>query len=565
MSISIALKSINQYRKRDIIAYLSLRYYLGSKSSRTDLWANEVAVSLSLKKKSSGLLKIKHFKGYSEEEAQFRDIFIPSPNDIIAESALISKCSEYEIFHTNSSVYSYLINNDDRSVFQHYTNGLRKRYNSIKSACQDKSNEEIMYLDIKSFYPSINLDLLRNLWSETCTSSKFPEKFTDLGLAFIEKYRLEQGDVKRPGLLIGPMFSHLLANLYLKNLDKTMKSITEDRYWRYVDDMVIVGKKNEIDKFSEKLKKEISTLGLEYHTELKTFRLQTSEWLANKNPVSNSLSKKWPRLIGQIRRLIIFYPERINDLKKLLDQMDVRLEILDYTREVKSRSLSKNLYKWIKRHTLYKKLHPKGISILIDEMRKDYFTLLRESLTQPVANELEEKTKVTKIKYLVGRLIYLSPESELKEIATVIKNLPELHIQYEIIKTILYGDVSYIVRLGTNATQAAAQVIKNKRATVTCQLDVSDNDVIVALSIFKFHGIEVIFPDNEEIQNSFYEFASGETVKGLDSEDSYLQEFIALHGDEGSRHSEMLNTLFDENEKMSFDVLNAAAGSSYYN
>lgn len=185
MSISIALKSLNQYRKRDIIAYLSLRYYLGSKSSQTDLWANEVAVSLTLKKKSSGLLKIKHFKGYSEEEAQFRDIFIPSPNDIISESALISKCSEYEIFQTNSSVYSYLINNDNRSVFQHYTNGLKKRYDSIKSACLDKSNEEIMYLDIKSFYPSIDLDLLRKLWNNTCATSKFPQNFTDLGLSLI--------------------------------------------------------------------------------------------------------------------------------------------------------------------------------------------------------------------------------------------------------------------------------------------------------------------------------------------------------------------------------------------
>lgn len=49
MSNNIALKSLNQYRKRDIIAYLSLRYYLDSKSSKTDFWAKEVAVDITLK------------------------------------------------------------------------------------------------------------------------------------------------------------------------------------------------------------------------------------------------------------------------------------------------------------------------------------------------------------------------------------------------------------------------------------------------------------------------------------------------------------------------------------
>jgi len=39
MSDSIlAIKALNQYRKRDVIPYLGLRYYLDNTSARRDRW-----------------------------------------------------------------------------------------------------------------------------------------------------------------------------------------------------------------------------------------------------------------------------------------------------------------------------------------------------------------------------------------------------------------------------------------------------------------------------------------------------------------------------------------------
>ncbi|MET0945691.1 MAG: hypothetical protein ABWY22_09790, partial [Flavobacterium sp.] len=177
---------------------------------------------------------------------------------------------------------------------------------------------------------------------------------------------------------------------------------------------------------------------------------------------------------------------------------------------------------------------------------------------------LEYKTKITKIKYLVGRLIYLSKEEELKFIANQIIEIPELLIQYEIIKAILTKDISKIITLGTNATQAVAQVIKQKELVLTCKLDDTDDYVINALAIFKFHGIKIEFIDSNEIKNPFYDFASGNIESSLATDDKYLIEFAALHGRNDSRHEEMLNSLFDENESLSFDVLNAESGSDYY-
>ncbi|MFH4966277.1 reverse transcriptase domain-containing protein [Gaetbulibacter sp. M235] len=564
MSNNIALKSLNQYRKRDIIAYLSLRYYLDSKSSQTDLWAREVATNLTLKNESSDFLKIKHFKCFINNEIKFREIHIPSPNDIISESVLISECAKHDSFYTNSAVYSYLLNDTNESIYKHYTNGLNKRFLSIQQACRDKTNEEVLYLDVKSFYPSINLSTIEKIWIKACSDSNIPSLYLELGKKFINKYKIEQKEVKNPGLLIGPMFCHLLANLYLKEIDSFMKTTTLNRYWRYVDDIVIMGNKKEIELFSKELHQKMNNLGLDLHDESKFFRLTTHEWLENESGIDPNLSWKWPKLIGSIKKIAIYQPEKINQLKKIFNEMEVRLEILDYSREVKSAFTSFKFFEWLKRNIKSEKTTIEDIIEYTENLRNKYFELFIKAIKMQVSNELESKTRITRIKYLVGRLIYLAKEKDLKVILENLVEIPELLIQYEIIKTIITRDISTIVKLGTNASQAVAQVIKQNEASLKCKLDPSDKDVIFALSIFKFHGIKIEFTEPTEIKNSFYDFASGDIDSALETDSTYLRQLISLHGRDDSKHEAMLTTLFDENESLSFDVLNAGSVSSYY-
>ena len=563
MSKSIALKALNQYRKRDIIAYISLRYYLDSESSRTDFWAEEVAVSLTLNNPSSNFFKTKHFKGVVQNEVKFREIYIPSPNDIISESVLIGECSKYDSFQTNSSVYSYLFSDDNKSVYQQYINGLNKRFLSIQRACKSKENEEILYLDVKSFYPSIKLSSIQEVWLKSCEKSKIPSRYQRLGQSFIDKYKLEQKDIDTPGLLVGPMFSHLLANLYLKEVDKAMKDVTLNRYWRYVDDIVLVGTKVEIELFSKKLHELMGDLSLSFHSEAKSFKIKTKEWLENKNGMDSTLSQKWPKLIGLIKKLAMLQPAKVDELKQIFDQNEIRLEVLDLSRETKSESLSLKLYYWIKRNMSSSEVNVKSIVRYVSSIREDYLKFFNASISMKDSNELEYKSRITRLKYLVGRLIYLAKESDLKRIMKTISEVPELRLQYEIINSILTSDVSAIIKLGTNSTQAVAQVLKQKTLKVFCSIDPSDDDAIIALAIFKFHGIEIEFKESEEIKNSFFNFACGDIEGALNSGSAYIDEIASLHGKEESRHEQMLTTLFDENETLSFDVLNAGQQSGY--
>ncbi len=42
----LSVRAVNQYRRRDMLAYLGLRYYLENKATNRDLWAKTVSTYL---------------------------------------------------------------------------------------------------------------------------------------------------------------------------------------------------------------------------------------------------------------------------------------------------------------------------------------------------------------------------------------------------------------------------------------------------------------------------------------------------------------------------------------
>lgn len=51
----LAVRAVNQYRRRDVIAYLGLRYYFANTCAITDKWAKDISSHLVLTKTSPTL------------------------------------------------------------------------------------------------------------------------------------------------------------------------------------------------------------------------------------------------------------------------------------------------------------------------------------------------------------------------------------------------------------------------------------------------------------------------------------------------------------------------------
>lgn len=96
MTSVIALKAINQYRRRDIYAYLGLRYYLNNSSAKNDYWIEEVCCKLVLERSEYGYLQSYHYKDCIDNEYIYRDVYLPTPIETLSEALLIYNLSKYK-------------------------------------------------------------------------------------------------------------------------------------------------------------------------------------------------------------------------------------------------------------------------------------------------------------------------------------------------------------------------------------------------------------------------------------------------------------------------------------
>jgi heat shock protein HspQ len=243
----LAVRAINQYRRRDVLSYLGLRYYLENDCSKNDLWANDISRHLVNTRDTPIYHRSYHFKEISNDgTTEYRNIYVPGANEILAESALIYDCSKEPAFESLKCVYSYHFPeiSSKEGIFRNYFTGFQRRNNSIANVCTELNDSStiVRYTDIKKFYPTIRHELALEVWKSACDTSTLSNTSRELGERLLSQYN-ETSKATNDGLgvLTGPMFSHFIANLVLDKVDKTMSQHMEDKYWRYVDDFVLVG------------------------------------------------------------------------------------------------------------------------------------------------------------------------------------------------------------------------------------------------------------------------------------------------------------------------------------
>jgi len=302
----LSVRAVNQYRRREIFSYLGLRYYLENSAARSDKWAIDVASNLVMNRSKSQLYRVRHFKKFDVSgKVDHRSLFIPGPSEALAETALLAECARHYIFQNPSCVFSYAFENAGKStgVFSHYMPGLRKRHNKIASACEANIKGLVQYTDIKEFYTSISLDYVHDVWCKFANIAKLDKKYLELGEALIETQSRADYNVRKT-LLIGPMFSHLLANLVLRDLDMLLLSELPAKCVRYVDDITIVGDSHSVSESLKRIENYLaSDLGLKLHdsSSEKSIQVSSEEWLKGRDDFSQEEGEfSWMRFISDL-------------------------------------------------------------------------------------------------------------------------------------------------------------------------------------------------------------------------------------------------------------------------
>ena len=303
---TLSVRAINQYRRRDVLAYLGLRYYLANSAARSDRWATEIAPSLVLRRTKPAYLTVQHFKDVDALGAVVhRELFLPGPNEALAEAALLGVCSAAgKKFVPADSVYSYRLANgrDVSGIYQHYMYGLRERHAAIAQACRHSPDHKVVFLDLRRFYPSISIRRAESVWSRACKESSMPTQWVDLGAKLLH----DQGAFAANGnrhLLTGPMFSHLIGNLMLQNIDESMATAPA-RYFRYVDDITLVGSDAEITGSLKKLRPLLEDVERDLHDQdsPKSMTVSTKDWLRGEQDFEGDHRRvSWMTFIGDLK------------------------------------------------------------------------------------------------------------------------------------------------------------------------------------------------------------------------------------------------------------------------
>lgn len=573
----LAVRVVNQYRRRDVLAYLGLRYYFKNTCALTDQWAREISSHLVHTKSLPIYYRTYHFKEMEGEKAIHRNLYVPGPNEAFAEAMLLNECSLHSAFYSLDCVYSYQFPDmkSKEGIFRSYFPGFQKRHLSISNYCKTPTNAKVLYTDIKKFYPTIRKDLALKTWTTTCDVARIDPQYRELGERIIADHNATSKIANEgAGILTGPMFSHLIANLVLAEVDKEMFGKMGGRYWRYVDDMVLVGSDEELKSGRELLSNKLEDLGFRLHEEGKDFTVDASKWLAGANDFDDSTGKTWIRLIANIKFFLVANPEKREDLAKIFLENEINIPLLDYSQAVMESTYLDRFSDWLRHRWVAKSVQGLTLGKLLNNAltaREIYGNGMKLLLDKnPDISGYERKRLIPKLRFYAGRLIYLATIDTLSSVISGLSKYPELRLQQEVMTAIQSRDISSLLKFGSNAVQAASQVLRIKGKSVKCSLNTFSDVELQGLAILRLNGIQVDFIDDgfysKTINDPLNQFAlCFDMLRLMKSNDPFIKEIACLRGAERlSSHASILDTAFDRDEHLIFDIINQLHDSSYF-
>jgi hypothetical protein len=560
----LARRAVQQYRRRDIVPYLGLRYYLDNRSARRERWAEEVAVALASGSDEGAYFAATHFKERDADgNVRHRELYLPGANEALAEAALLAECSNHASFQNAPCVFSYRLakGSDADGVFSHYISGLQERHRAVAEACRSFEDAVVQYADIQAFYQSVPAKQAREAWEQACHGATLPATMVRLGHRLLDRHFALQAQGEER-LLTGPMFSHLIGSLVLKDLDRVMGDRRGARYVRYVDDIILVGPPTAVKAAHDEIGARLSDLGLHLHPPdtAKHLVVDASSWLEGEHDFQDSDGPiQWKTLVGNLKWFLTGAPGRRSGIAARLRDAGFRLPLAEYTADVHEAPYLRRVRSYVggmwflRRRRRARKLLQLAISL-----RERYLREV-EGLLERIGTSdgYERKRRLPKLRYRAGRLAYLANRQQLGAIAEELRRVPELEFHATVLAGISSGDATGAARLGMNVVQALAQPMRAEGRTVTFQGPPASPVELLGLGVLALNGVEVAGAGAAFEGDQFLQVARhGATPELMRSNQPFIREFSSLHGlAGGARHARMLESAFDRDEEAVFDAI----------
>ncbi len=380
------------------------------------------------------------------KDPRYRDFMIGSPTTILAEAYLLDLLSREASFQTSSRVFSYLWPRyaEAGRTFVFYQRGYVSRNSGIRAFFQSFPNNVALVTDIRHFYPSVTWNALEpRLNSRLAKVDSVPTKRVAHNLL---------GNLRQAsptGIPIGPELGHLLGNIALEDVDVAMEQQFGDRYFRYVDDIIVLCPPDMVESAYAKLEEQIRRIDLKFHPG-KRDTVSADVWMKEMPEMSGrENAASFESFIDDLSSYLVVYPKRANVLREALVSEGFSLPIQRLTTQSRYAP-----YRRFVRKYGFRRLF--GVLLKSERWFIDRARELRVRLHKELCEQREQdipqsgmrrRWYVQKCRYRISRLLYLLDSTTYSDL---MKSLPagdEFGEYRALLGALQTGDVTGVLQM----------------------------------------------------------------------------------------------------------------------
>ncbi|WP_434637209.1 RNA-directed DNA polymerase [Sulfurimonas sp. NW7] len=562
---NIALRSLNQVKTLNPIMYISIRCFFedfSNSSAQNGLFNDFIERKLKVRKNWS----TKQNKLFKEKEGDsfiYRDTLSLSTFGIISESYLLRLISQQNCINNKEFVYSYSLPQYVNSTrnFKYYFNGFKRRNENVHNILKSDKDLIAVVLDLTKFYPSINKENVKQLFFKEIDNNS-----EDNILSMVENITNSILEQSINGVPIGLDLSHLMAQVYLSDFDKQLSSKYPKKYFRYVDDIIIVCDKSDKDKVVEYVNSQLPhelTIN-----ETKTDELTLEDW-SLLNSSNDAKEGNLYEVLNYITAYISMHPSRIESLESAIKSLGYNIPLSRIKKQAKSKGFMfyiKSLMKNDKRYGTFEIYFTKNDFIVqqLINLQKFYRIKLKKllELNYDDTNSAENRSNTQQLKYIVNQLLYLSSTEELERIKNALPNTTKFEDTKEVINALSSKNLTHAIQYGGKVVQTISE-LWNENNFDTIIIEKSDLDTIQNIdniidSIIIFYLYKVIeFPIHDvldllnDYNKEYIQVVLCDEYTIQNHEYSFLVELQGMfQGRDLNTKHKLLTTRFDNDESI---------------
>ncbi len=464
-SETLAVRALNHARNVFPPAYVGLRYFVDPiRKLEPGNWLQKYVNRKLVSRKNWRFWRFNVLKAiHSNDVREHRFEVIGSPTTLLAEAQILRWLSVEPSFATASFQYSHVWPRSQYAgrSFEFFSKGYGERNSAIAKSL--KQNEIAIVTDVRQFYPS--LDSGRAL-------ARFGRRLENISASeqrvAIERFAGSLLDQAVSGVPIGSQLSHVIANVAIEEIDANLSNRYSGRYFRYVDDIVITGTRQNQAEILKDIANVMSKDGLSLNED-KTDVVTAADWSMGVQSITESNREPFHELMFAVALYLRRNPGRVSQLTNTFRNEGLNLPVRRWYAAVQQRRFRVFMHfltsPRLSKIASFVRAISKSESDLVRAAKELRFDLVAElaKLTNLkfVPSGTARKWQIQKYRFLINRLLYLVHPGQYREVFRNVPKIPELDDSNLVIDSLVRNDVSDLLTAPGRPLFAFAELWSN--------------------------------------------------------------------------------------------------------